>query len=43
MFIVALLLDFFDLLIVILKVEVDFLGDIPHILIIDMWIIDIGL
>ena len=43
MFIVTLILDFFDLLIVVLKVEVDFLGDIPHILIIDMWIIDIGL
>jgi hypothetical protein len=41
--IIALILYFFDLLIVVLKVEVDFLGDIPHILIIDMWIIDIGL
>lgn len=43
MLIIALILYFFDLLIIILKVEVDLLGNIPHILIIDMRIIDIGL
>ena len=43
MLIVALILYFFDLLIVILKIEVDFSGNIPHILIIDMGIIDICL
>lgn len=41
--IVILILDFFDLVIVILKIEVNFLGNVAHILIIDVGIIDICL
>jgi hypothetical protein len=43
MLIVALILGFFNLLIVILKIEVDFLGNVAHVFIIDVRVIDICL